>query len=122
MEKSDFYRRARGDLSGPLAGLRVLEATTTWAGPMCSCLLGDYGAEVIKVEHPQGEVARVSPPFLPGIDPPLSFMHATVNRNQRSLAMDLRHERGREIFLSEIGLSAEELQRRFLAWAKGADS
>jgi crotonobetainyl-CoA:carnitine CoA-transferase CaiB-like acyl-CoA transferase len=85
--------------SGPLAGVRVVETTTTWAGPMCGCLLADYGADVIKVEHPEGEIARRSPPFLPGCDPPVSFMHATVNRNKRSLALDLRVERGRELFL-----------------------
>jgi formyl-CoA transferase len=98
MDKTDFYREARQDLPGPLAGLRVLEATTTWAGPMCGCLLADFGAEVVKVEHPGGEIARRSPPFLPGTDPPLSFMHATVNRNKRSLALDLRRSEGRDVF------------------------
>jgi len=99
MQKAEFYRDARSDLPGPLAGIRVLEVTTTWAGPMCGCMLADFGAEVIKVEHPAGEIARRSPPLLPGTDPPLSFMHATVNRNKRSLSLDLRHDRGREIFL-----------------------
>jgi crotonobetainyl-CoA:carnitine CoA-transferase CaiB-like acyl-CoA transferase len=99
VEKSEFYREARRDLPGPLAGVRVVEATTTWAGPMCGCMLADYGADVIKVEHPDGEIARRSPPFLPGFDPPLSFMHATVNRNKRSLALDLRDPRGRALFL-----------------------
>jgi formyl-CoA transferase len=99
MQKAEFYREARRDLPGPLAGVRVVEATTTWAGPMCGCMLADYGADVIKVEHPDGEIARRSPPLLPGISPPLSFMHATVNRNKRSLALDLRDPRGREIFL-----------------------
>jgi formyl-CoA transferase len=99
MEKSAFFREAREDLDGPLAGLRVVEATTTWAGPMCGCLLADHGADVVKVEHPQGEIARRSPPFLPGTDPPVSFMHATVNRNKRSLALDLRDARGRDVFL-----------------------
>jgi crotonobetainyl-CoA:carnitine CoA-transferase CaiB-like acyl-CoA transferase len=99
MQKADFYRDARRDLTGPLSGLRVVEATTTWAGPMCGCMLADYGAEVIKVEHPEGEIARRSPPLLPGIQPPLSFMHATVNRNKRSLALDLRDARGRDVFL-----------------------
>jgi formyl-CoA transferase len=100
MEKSEFYREARRDLTGPLAGIRVVEMTTTWAGPMCGCMLADYGADVIKVEHPHGEIARRSPPFLPDCEPPLSFMHATVNRNKRSLALDVRDARGREIFLA----------------------
>jgi crotonobetainyl-CoA:carnitine CoA-transferase CaiB-like acyl-CoA transferase len=97
--REEFFREARADLSGPLEGVRVLEATTTWAGPMCGCILADFGADVVKVEHPAGEIARRSPPFLPGTDPPVSFMHATVNRNKRSLALELRDPRGRELFL-----------------------
>src|SRR5579885_2953709 len=99
MEKADFYRDARGDLPGPLAGIRVLEATTSWAGPMCGCILADLGADVIKVEDPAGEVGRRVPPFLPGASRPISFLHATVNRNKRSLTLDLRTSAGREIFL-----------------------
>ena len=99
MRKTEFYREARGDLPGPLSGLRVVELTTTWAGPMCGCLLADFGADVIKVEHPEGEVARRLPPFLPGTDPPVSFMQATANRNKRSLTLDLRHPQGRDILL-----------------------
>lgn len=99
MEKSDFYREARTDLLGPLDGVRVVEATTTWAGPMCACILADFGADVIKVEHPAGEISRRSPPALPGTDPPVSFMHATVNRNKRSLTLDLRRDAGRDAFL-----------------------
>jgi formyl-CoA transferase len=98
MRRRDFYREARSDLPGPLAGLRVVEATTTWAGPMCGCILADFGADVVKVENPEGEIARRSPPFLPDISPPLSFMHATVNRNKRSLCLDLRRPGGREVF------------------------
>ena len=100
MTKSEFFRRARTDLTGPLAGLRVLEATTTWAGPMCACVLADFGADVIKVELPGGEVARRLPPLLPGGDPPLSFMHVTANRNKRSLTLDLRRPEGRDLFLA----------------------
>jgi formyl-CoA transferase len=100
MDRHDFFREARADLPGPLAGLRVLEATTTWAGPMCGCVLADFGADVVKVEHPGGEIARRSPPFLPGVDPPVSFMHATVNRNKRSLSLDLQRREGRDLFLA----------------------
>jgi formyl-CoA transferase len=66
---------------------------------MCGCLLADFGADVIKVELPGGEMARRAPPFLPGTDPPVSFMHATVNRNKRSLTLDLRRPAGRDVFL-----------------------
>ncbi len=103
MQKGDFYRAARRDLPGPLAGLRVIEATTTWAGPMCACLLADFGADVIKLELPGGEMARHAPPFLPGTDPPVSFLHATVNRNKRSMTLDLRRPEGRDLFLRLAG-------------------
>ena len=99
MDKAEFYREARRNGPGPLAGVRVLEATTTWAGPMCGCLLADFGADVVKVEHPAGEVSRRSPPFLPGTDPPLSFMHEIVNRNKRNVALDLHGEAGRALFM-----------------------
>ncbi|NIR41548.1 MAG: CoA transferase, partial [Actinobacteria bacterium] len=99
MNRKDFFRNARGDLSGPLDGVRVLEATTTWAGPMCGCLLADFGADVIKVEALDGEVGRHVQPMLPGTDPPVSFMHATVNRNKRSLALDLQDPEGVALFL-----------------------
>ncbi len=99
MKKSEFFRDARHDISGPLDGVRVLEATTSWAGPMAACMLADLGADVIKVESPEGEVARLLPPFLPGTNPPVSFAQATVNRNKRSLTLDLRKQEGRAIFL-----------------------
>ncbi|MGH9000764.1 MAG: CaiB/BaiF CoA transferase family protein [Acidimicrobiia bacterium] len=99
MEASEFYEPVPTPGPGPLAGIRVLEATTSWAGPMCGCVLADLGADVVKVELAGGEVARKVPPFLPGSDPPLSFMHATVNRNKRSVCLDLRTEAGREVFL-----------------------
>ncbi len=99
MDESEFFEASSAPIAGPLAGLRVVEATTTVAGPMCGCVLADLGADVIKVELPGGEVARRLPPFLPGTDPPLSFAHAHVNRNKRSLCLDLRTDDGREVFL-----------------------
>jgi crotonobetainyl-CoA:carnitine CoA-transferase CaiB-like acyl-CoA transferase len=102
VRKSEFYREARRDLPGPLAGVRVVEATTTWAGPMCGCLLADFGADVIKVEHPAGDVARRLPPSLPGSRPPLGAMQVTVNRNKRSLSLDLARPRGRDLFLQLV--------------------
>ncbi len=100
MEKADFFREARRDLTGPLAGVRVLEACTTWAGPHCAALLGEYGADVIKVELPEGEVGRRIPPLIAEHQPPLSVFHATVNRNKRSLTLDLRVREGQDLFLA----------------------
>jgi len=97
MQKEEFYANAAPGLAGPLAGTRVIDVTTTWAGPMCGCLLADLGADVVKVELPEGEVARRLPPFLPNTDPPISFVHATVNRNKRSLSLDLRTDAGRQV-------------------------
>jgi formyl-CoA transferase len=99
MDKSEFYRDARHDLTGPLAGVRVLEATTTWAGPMCGCILADLGADVIKIDSPEGDVIRKLPPALPGSPRRVSVWHATINRNKRNLTLDMRPAEGRAIFL-----------------------
>ncbi len=99
MQKSDFFREARNDLTGPLQGVRVLEATTSWAGPMCGCMFADLGADVIKVEAIEGEVGRRVGPFVTGEGSKISFLHSTVNRNKRSLTLDLRNPEGRGIFL-----------------------
>ncbi len=97
MEKSTFYANARHDLPGPLAGVVVVEATTTWAGPMAGCILADFGATVIKVEHPDGEVMRRIPPFVPGTT--LSVMQEVLNRNKQNLSLSLKDPAGRKIFL-----------------------
>ncbi len=114
MQKAEFFRDARSDLSGPLAGLRVLEITTSWAGPICGCLLGDLGADVVKVEHPDGEITRHLPPFLPGTHPPLSWLHASVNRNKRSLSLDLHSSEGRALCL-ELAKASDIIVENFRA-------
>lgn len=96
MRKDEFFKDARDDLTGPLAGVKVLEITSTWAGPMCGVVLADLGAEVVKVEIPSGDVAR-SIMALP--DSEVSVMHATVNRNKRSLAIDMTAPEGRQVLL-----------------------
>jgi len=79
---------------GALAGFRVIDLTRVLGGPFCTQLLSDHGAEVIKVEPPQGdEVRDWGPPFKDG----LSAYFSGVNRNKRSIGLDLRTERGQEI-------------------------
>jgi len=78
----------------PLAGIRVLDLTRVLAGPFCSMLLGDMGAEVIKVEEPgRGDDTRHWPPFAGG--EATYFM--SVNRNKQSLTLNLKAPAGREI-------------------------
>ena len=125
MEKSEFYRDARRDLTGPLDGVRVIDATTSWAGPMCACMLADLGADVIKVEAHEGEVARRIPPALPGHDTQIGYAQATVNRNKRSLTLDLRRDEGREVFLKLAARSDIIVQNfrpgTFEKWGVGYD-
>ena len=112
MTKSEFFREARNDLSGPLAGVHVIEATTTLAGPSCAATLADLGADVIKVETPQGDVSRRLPPLLPGTK--VSFAHGTINRNKRSLSLVLGRPEGSEIFL-KLAAKADIVVENFKA-------
>lgn len=101
MNKEQFYQNARSDLTGPMDGVRVLEVTTTWAGPMCAAVLGDLGADVVKVEIPTGDVGRAIAPMIPGTE--VGFAHATVNKNKRSLCIDIRSDEGRDVILKLAG-------------------
>jgi formyl-CoA transferase len=96
MDRAEFYREARTGTPGPLAGLRVLDVTTVWSGPMTTCLLGDLGADVIRVEMPGNRAGRI-PPKIPGTNE--SWFHQTVNRNKRGIGVDLRVPAGQALFL-----------------------
>jgi crotonobetainyl-CoA:carnitine CoA-transferase CaiB-like acyl-CoA transferase len=78
-----------------LEGMRVLEITQVMSGPFCGLLLADMGADVIKVEKPQGDDSRrMVPPAINGESAP--FM--AINRNKRGIAIDLKTEEGKNIF------------------------
>ncbi len=99
-EAKEFFCDARSDLAGPLDGVKVLEVSSTWAGPRCGCMLADYGADVVKIERPGSpDIGRRLPPFLTGSDPPVSFFDAAVNRNKRNVSLDLGMPDGRDLFL-----------------------
>jgi crotonobetainyl-CoA:carnitine CoA-transferase CaiB-like acyl-CoA transferase len=88
--------------SGPLKGLRVFDLTRVLAGPTCTQMLGDLGAEVIKIEHPsRGDDTRgFAPPFLPnpdGTPTKESAYFAGVNRNKFSVTLDIARPEGQEI-------------------------
>jgi crotonobetainyl-CoA:carnitine CoA-transferase CaiB-like acyl-CoA transferase len=83
----------------PLSGLRVVDLTRILAGPFCSMILGDMGAEVIKIETPgEGDPVRRQGVIRDG----LSWYFAGFNRNKRSLTLNLRHEEGREVLAKLI--------------------
>ena len=80
-----------GDASGPLAGLRVVDCSTVLAGPYCTMLLGDLGAEVIKIEPPDGDATRGwGPPWVgEGADRTAAY-YLAINRNKRAIRLDLK--------------------------------
>ena len=116
----------------PLAGLRVVDLTQVLAGPFCTMLLADLGADVIKVEPPTGDVARRWGPSL-GSDGPDGYAgyFASVDRNKRGVRLDLGTDEDRATALEliggadvlvenfrvgvmeRLGLSYEELHARF---------
>jgi len=77
-----------------LEGMVVLDCTQFMAGPYCTMLLGDMGADIIKVERPGGgdDARRMGPPFIAGE----SAAHLQINRNKRSIVLDIRSEKGNE--------------------------
>ncbi|MBI2761218.1 MAG: CoA transferase [Chloroflexi bacterium] len=79
--------------SGPLLGVRVLDLTEIIAGPMCTMLLSDMGADVIKVEPPEGESWRLQAQFMPAESK--GFM--SLNRGKRGMAVNLKTDEGRAI-------------------------
>jgi formyl-CoA transferase len=86
----------------PLAGIRVLEVGNYMAGPFCSMQLADLGADVLKVENPDGgDMVRGTGPFLDGV----SSSFARLNRNKRSLALNLKAPAGKEVFRQLVARS-----------------
>lgn len=96
--------------AGPLAGLRVLDFTRVVAGPYCTMLLGDFGADVLKIEEPSGgdELRALGPPFLGGE----SVFYLSLNRNKRSVAVDLKRPAGREA-VRELARDADIVVENF---------
>ncbi|GAK07967.1 CaiB/BaiF CoA-transferase family protein [Geomicrobium sp. JCM 19038] len=82
-----------------LRGIKVLDLTRLLPGPYCTMFLSDHGADVIKVEEPTlGDYGRSTEPIVDGY----SARHLSVNRNKRSLSLNLKSEEGKEIFLKLV--------------------
>lgn len=99
--------------AGPLDGIVVLDLSRVLAGPYCTMILGDMGADVIKVEHPTGdETRRWGPPFANGE----SAYYLSVNRNKRSVTLDFDHRDDVEL-VRRIAARADVLVENFMPGA-----
>src|SRR5579883_679443 len=95
--------------AGALAGIKVIDLSRVLGGPYCSQMLGDHGAEVIKVEPPQGDETRTwGPPFLGDA----ASYYIGVNRNKRGIALDLTKSAGRDV-LFRLLANADVLVENF---------
>src|SRR5437763_3350687 len=97
--KSPTNAVARHDLAMPLTGIRVLDLTRLLPGAYCTLLLADMGADVIKIEEPGGgDYMRWTPPLVDG----QSALFNAINRNKRSVTLDLKSEAGRDLLLQLV--------------------
>ncbi|NUZ04728.1 CaiB/BaiF CoA transferase family protein [Piscinibacter koreensis] len=91
-----------------LAGLRVVDFTIVMSGPMCTRLLADAGADVIKIEPPDGDVVRQRPPLRGGV----STYYASMNCGKRSIVLDLQSDAGKRL-ARELALAADVVVENF---------
>jgi CoA:oxalate CoA-transferase len=92
-------------MQGALAGIRVIDLSHVLAGPTATMILADLGAEVIHVEPPQGDDAREYGPFIGDVDKNHSGYFISLNRNKKSLVLNLRHSKGKDILWGLIKIS-----------------
>ena len=93
----------------PLEDMKVLDLTQVMAGPFCTMLLADMGADVVKVEKPGGDDIRgIGPPFINGE----SAAFLQINRNKRSIVVDLKTEQGVEA-LRRMATQADALVQNY---------
>jgi len=118
---SDFRRAHEGAAapldqpSGPLVGIRIVDLTQALAGPFCTMLLADLGADVIKIEPPEGDMSRHLPPFAEeDTERAYGGYFASINRNKRGVVLDLKTDDGKKT-LRRLAHGADALVENFRA-------
>lgn len=116
MDHTQGHERAvppLGERSGPLTDIRIVDLTAALAGPYCTMLLADLGADVVKVEPPKGDFTRSGGPFTKG-DQTRRYggYFASVNRSKRSVVLDLQEEADRDV-LRALVADADVLVENF---------
>ena len=100
-------------MSSPLAGIRVLDLGTRIAAPFCAGLLGEQGADVIKIEQPRGgDFMREIGPFVESDEGPYSLFWAVEGRGRKSVTLDLRTSAGQDVF-RRLAASADVVVENF---------
>ena len=105
------------EAKGPLSGVTVVDLTRVLAGPTCTQILGDLGADVIKIERPGAgdDTRKFAPPFLKdgeGKDTAESAYYIGANRNKRSVALDISKPEGAKL-VRLLALKADALVENF---------
>lgn len=94
MDSVNTQARTEPGNNGPLTGVRILDLTSVVLGPIATQILGDYGAEIIKVENLDGDLMRANGVSL---HPGMSSIFLAINRNKRSIAVDLKTPEGKDV-------------------------
>lgn len=112
-------RKGERTMELPLKGIRILDLSTMYPGPLCTMMLADFGAEVIRVEPPKGgDLWRLSQPRVNGLGMP----YLQVNRNKKSLCLNLKEPEAREIFYKLVRGADVVVEQYRPAWRRGSAS
>ena len=84
-------------VNAPLSGIKILDLTSVMLGPYATQMLGDYGADVIKIESPDGDTTRRTGPAL---EPGMAATFIGANRSKRSIVLDLKQQSARQALLT----------------------